>query len=347
MYSYCKKGVGLFLYISLHISLFYLIIYLRCLVCIFNVHLQKRNIDMDTFKLPPFLNNGDLVTIISPSGKIDSNFLKGAKKRLESWGLKVIIAKHAASEHGRFAGSTRQRLEDLQNALDCNKSKAILCSRGGYGAVHLIDKLNFDKFNANPKWLLGYSDITLLHALMQKNGYRSIHSLMARHLAVEDKDDVNSLHLKNILFGQIPSYYSPKHKLNIKGKNVGVLKGGNLSVLYGLRGTPYDLQPKGTILFLEDIGERPYHIDRMMNNLKLGGVLENLSGLIVGQFTEYEEDLSIGKEVYDMIAELTAPYGYPVCFNFPVGHVTNNVPLICGAEVELDVTQNGATLTFK
>lgn len=302
---------------------------------------------MDTLQLPPFLNIGDLVTIVSPSGKIDSDFIKGAKKRLESWGLKVNIAKHAGSEHGRFAGSTKQRLGDLQDALDCKNTKAILCSRGGYGAIHLIDKLNFEKFAANPKWLLGYSDITLLHALIQQKGYCSIHSLMARHLAVEDKEDANSLHLKNMLFGQLPTYHTPKHKLNRKGTCEGILRGGNLSVLYGLRGTPYDLKPKGTILFIEDIGERPYHIDRMMNNLKLGGVLENLSGLIVGQFTEYEEDRSIGKEVYDMIAEMAAPYGYPVCFNFPVGHITNNAPLICGANVELTIGNDGGTLAFK
>ena len=127
---------------------------------------------------------------------------------------------------------------------------------------------------------------------------------MARHLSVEPKDDVCSLHLKNLLFGELPTYQSPKHKLNIKGTAKGTLRGGNLSVLYGLRGTPYDFPAEGTILFIEDIGERPYHIDRMMNNLKLGGVLEKLSGLIVGQFTEYEEDLSIGKEVYEMIADM-------------------------------------------
>lgn len=302
---------------------------------------------MDTIQIPPFLQTGDQVTLISPSGKIDSDFLKGAKKTLESWGLKAVIAKHAAGEHGRFSGSVKQRTADLQEAMDDNKCKAILCSRGGYGAIHLIDKINFTKFSYNPKWLLGYSDITLLHALFQQNGYASIHSLMARHLAVESKEDVNTQHLKKMLFGEVSTYQSPKNKLNIKGSSSGVLRGGNLSVLYGLRGTPYDFQAKDTILFIEDIGERPYHIDRMMNNLKLGGVLENLSGLIVGQFTEYEEDRSLGKEVCEMIADMVAPYGYPVCFDFPVGHVTNNVPLICGAKVQLSVTNNGGELIFQ
>ena len=302
---------------------------------------------MRTIQFPPYLQEGDRVTIISPAGKIDKNFLKDAKKTLESWGLEVVISKHAAGEAGRFSGSVKQRTADLQWAMDDESTKAILCSRGGYGAIHLIDQIDFTKFRENPKWLLGYSDITLLHELLQYNGFASVHSPMARHLSVEPKDDVCSLHLKNLLFGELPTYQSPKHKLNIKGTAKGTLRGGNLSVLYGLRGTPYDFPAEGTILFIEDIGERPYHIDRMMNNLKLGGVLEKLSGLIVGQFTEYEEDLSIGKEVYEMIADMVTPYGYPVCFNFPVGHVVNNVPLICGCETELTVGNNGAELIFK
>lgn len=302
---------------------------------------------MKTFQFPPFLQPGDKVTIISPAGKIDKNFLKGAQKTMESWGLKVNIAKHAAGEDGRFSGTTRQRTADLQVAMDDEQTKAILCSRGGYGAIHLIDQIDFTRFKQSPKWLLGYSDITLLHGLYQHNGFASIHSLMARHLAVEATDDPCSLHLKELLFGKLPTYQSPKHKLNLKGAAKGTLRGGNLSVLYGLRGTPYDFSAEGTILFIEDIGERPYHIDRMMHNLKLGGVLEKLSGLIVGQFTEYEEDLSIGKEVYEMIADLVKPYGYPVCFDFPVGHIANNVPLICGGEIELTVGNNGAEVTFK
>lgn len=302
---------------------------------------------MKKYTYPPFLQEGDKVTIISPAGKIDKSFLKGAKKVLESWGLEVAIAKHADGESGRFSGTVKQRTADLQTAMDDEKTKVILCSRGGYGAIHLVDQINFTKFSENPKWLLGYSDITLLHELFQYNGYTSIHSLMARHLSVEPQDDPCSLHLKNMLFGELPSYQSPQHKLNIKGSAKGILRGGNLSVLNGLRGTPYDFPAEGTILFIEDIGERPYHIDRMMNNLKLGGVLEKLSGLIVGQFTEYEEDLSIGKEVYEMIADMVKPYGYPVCFDFPVGHVASNVPLICGSETELTVESKGAELKFK
>ncbi len=294
---------------------------------------------MDTLRFPPFLEKGDKVTILSPSGKIDKNFLLGARKRLESWGLQVVMGKHAAGSSGRFAGTVKQRLADFQKALDDEKVKAIVCSRGGYGAVHLIDKLDFTAFKEHPKWLCGYSDITLLHELFQSEGYASLHSLMARHLAVEPEEDICTQAFKNLLFGQLPDYICGGHKLNRKGKATGMLRGGNLSVLYGLRGTKYDIPAKDTILFIEDIGERPYHIDRMMNNLKLGGVLERLSGLIVGQFTEYEEDLSMGGEVYQLIADAVKEYDYPVCFDFPVGHVKSNYPLVCGSLVELEVTK--------
>lgn len=294
---------------------------------------------MGALTFPPFLNKGDRVLILSPSGKIDKSFLLGARNRLESWGLKVTLARHADSSSGRFAGTVKQRLTDFQQAMDDEKIKAIFCSRGGYGAVHLIDKLDFTVFKEYPKWLFGYSDITLLHELFQYNGFASVHSLMARHLAVEPDEDVCTQAFHNLLFGQLPQYKFEGHKLNKKGKTTGVLRGGNLSVLYGLRGTKYDFPAENTILFIEDIGERPYHVDRMMHNLKLGGILENLAGLIVGQFTEYEEDLSLGKEVYELITDAVKECDYPVCFNFPVGHVARNYPLICGSQVELNVTK--------
>ena len=272
-------------------------------------------------QFPPFLQKGDKVVIVSPSSKIDQQFLKGAKKRMESWGLKVAIGKHAGSSSGRYAGTIKQRLKDLQDAMDDPKVKAILCSRGGYGAVHLIDKIDFTAFCEHPKWLLGFSDITALHNLFQN-------------------------YLKDILLANIPSYMCEKHKLNKQGTAQGVLHGGNMAVAYGLRGTPYDIPAEGTILFIEDVSERPHAIERMMYNLKLGGVLEKLSGLIIGQFTEYEEDCSLGKELYAALADLVKEYDYPVCFNFPVGHVTHNLPLINGAKVELVVGKKNVELKF-
>ena len=302
--------------------------------------------DMSDFILPPYLEKGDKVVIVSPSSKIDKQFLRGAKKRLESWGLKVVVGKNAGNSSGRYAGTIKQRLKDLQEAMNDPKVKAILCSRGGYGAVHLIDKLDFTAFHEHPKWLMGFSDITALHYLFQKNGYASLHSLMARHLTVEPEDDPCTLHLRDTLFGTLPTYICEKHKLNKLGTSEGVLRGGNMAVAYGLRGTPYDVIPEGTILFIEDVSERPHAIERMMYNLKLGGVLENLSGLIVGQFTEYDEDRSLGKELYAALADLVKEYDYPVCFNFPVGHVTNNLPLIEGAQVEFAVGKKNVELKF-
>ena len=230
--------------------------------------------------------------------------------------------------------------------MDDPEIKAILCSRGGYGAIHLIEKLDFTLFREHPKWVIGFSDITALHNLIQFNGFTSLHAPMARHLTVEPEDDPCTLYLKNILSGKLPEYYSRRHVLNKLGTAHGILRGGNMAVFHGLRGTPYDIPAEGTILFIEDVSERPHAIERMMYNLKLGGVLEKLSGLIIGQFTEYEEDRSLGKVLYAALADLVQEYDYPVCFNFPVGHVTNNLPLINGAEVKFTVGKKSVELKF-
>lgn len=307
---------------------------------------------MSSLIFPPYLQEGDRIIILSPSSKIDKTFLKGANKRLKSWGLEVVFAKHVGSAHGTYAGSIRQRLEDFQEAMDDEKAKAILCSRGGYGAVHLVGKSDFTKFREHPKWLIGFSDITALHNEFQKNGFASLHAPMARHLAVEPEDDFCTQALKDILFGNILAgeeafgYVCPRHKLNHEGTGTGILRGGNLSVFYGLRGTPYDLPAEGTILFIEDVGERPHAVERMMYNLKLGGVLEKLSGLIIGQFTEYEENKSLGKDLYGALADLVKEYDYPICFDFPVGHVTANFPMINGAEVTLEAGKKEVKLSF-
>ena len=251
-------------------------------------------------QFPPFLQKGDKVVIVSPSSKIDQQFLKGAKKRMESWGLKVAIGKHAGSSSGRYAGTIKQRLKDLQDAMDDPKVKAILCSRGGYGAVHLIDKIDFTAFCEHPKWLLGFSDITALHNLFQKNGYASLHSLMARHLTVEPEDDLCANYLKDILLGNIPSYMCEKHKLNKQGTAQGVLHGGNMAVAYGLRGTPYDIPVEGSLLFIVDVCERPHAIERMMYNLKLGGVLEGLRLFDLYRWKELKNAVDrINKEAAD------------------------------------------------
>lgn len=302
---------------------------------------------MKSLIYPPHLRAGDRVILLSPSGKIDPYFLQGAVRRLQSWGLRPVLAPHAAGECGRYAGTVEQRLHDLQAALDDPEARAILCSRGGYGAVHLVGRLDFTRFREHPKWLIGFSDITALHNVFQHEGFASLHAPMARHLTVEPADDPATRALHDVLFGLRPpgggedaaafAYTCPAHRLNRRGTCRGILRGGNLSVFYGLRGTPWDIPADGTILFLEDVSERPHAVERMMYNLKLGGVLERISGLIVGQFTEYEENLSLGKPLYEALADIMQPYDCPVCFDFPVGHVPLNLPLVCGAEAVLEV----------
>lgn len=301
---------------------------------------------------PPFLQIGDRVRLITPASEINPDIIDGAEICLRSWGLDVVRGKYVSAKMGRFSGSISQRLFDLQEALDDPKCKAIFCSRGGYGSIHLLPKINLKGFNANPKWLIGYSDITLLHVYLQMGGYTSIHGGMGKILANEARrpsaeaiEESVSL-LQEMLWGKSPEYRISHHPFNRSGKMIGPLHGGNLSILYSLRGTPYDNIPKGSILFIEDVGEKPYVIDRMMYNLKLGGILENLSGLIVGQFSEYEEDLDFGKTVYEIIADAVSDYSYPICFDFPVGHTGRNLPLIMGHNVCLEVNREAATLSY-
>jgi muramoyltetrapeptide carboxypeptidase len=300
---------------------------------------------MNSLVCPEILKDGDKVIILSPSSKIDENLIIGEKKHLESWGLQVVVSSHANGEYHSYSGTVEERLSDLQQAMDDPAVRAIFCSRGGYGAVHLLEFLNFDKFNSSPKWLLGFSDISALHALWQYHGYTSLHSFMARHLTVEPYDDQCTKDLHDFLFGKRTIDVNiPAEELNIKGSATGILRGGNLSVFYGMAATPYDIPEENTILFIEDVGERPYHIERMMYEIKLKGLLPKLKGLVVGQFTEYKEDDYIGKTVYQMIHDMVKPYGYPVCFNFPVGHVKNNRPLLMGGEFQLDVNNKGVRL---
>jgi len=221
--------------------------------------------------------------------------------------------------------------------------RLILCSRGGYGVVHILDKLNFTKIKKYPKWLVGYSDITALHLAFLRKGLTSLHGPMARHLA-ENSMDESSLLLKQILFTGNQKYVIEPHKLNITGNAKGILFGGNLAVLCGLIGTTYMKVPENGILFIEDIAESPYKIDRMMWQLKLSGILKKISGLIVGEFTECEEDPLMGTTIYESISDIIREYNYPVMFDFPVGHGAKNYPLIHGSTVNLIVNSNNVIL---
>ncbi len=296
---------------------------------------------------PPCLTPGDKVAIVSPSGAVDREYIEGAVKTLISWQLEPVVAPFARETFGRFAGTDEQRLHDLQQALDDPTVRAVLCSRGGYGMMRIVEKLNLNTFVRNPKWLIGFSDITILHAAAIHKEIQSIHAVMARGLTENDPQADPVTVLREILFGKIPnSYMLSPSILNRFGEATGTLIGGNLSVLHGLRGTAFDILPEGKVLFIEDVCEKPYHIDRMMQNLKLSGILSQLSGLLVGRFTEIDEDLSFGKTVEEIIWSAVEEYDYPVAFNFPVGHVDYNLPIIHGAKVKMTVFEMGGHITY-
>lgn len=296
--------------------------------------------------IPPFLTPFDKIAIVSPSGAIDVKYIDGAVKCLAEWRLQPIVGEFARGQVGRFSGTEEQRISDLQAAIDDDDIKAIFCSRGGYGLIQIVDSLDFTAFEIHPKWLIGFSDITVLHNAISGVHVVSLHSPMAKHLTESPHSNSARL-LHDVLFGQaLPNYTGSKQPLDRTGKVEGRLLGGNLSVLFSLRGTHFDLDTYDKILFIEDIAEKPYHIDRMMQNLKMGGVLENLKGLIVGQFTEYEEDPLMGKTVYEIIADAVSEYDYPVCFNYPAGHVENNIPLLLGANVKLSVANDKVELVY-
>ena len=296
---------------------------------------------------PQSLKPTDQIRIVSPSGSINPEYIDGATKVLSSWGLKVSEGKFARSEYGRFAGTKEQRLADLQEALDDLEVKAILCSRGGYGIAQIVDKLDFAKFKQNPKWLIGFSDITILHNAISNLGIASVHAVMAKHLTELPLDSEQIVALKDILFGKFPDYSVSYHPLNRNGIAKAKLVGGNLSVLMALRGSQFDLHYKNNILFLEDIAEKPYHVDRMIQNLRFSGVLSQLSGLIVGQFSDYEEDSLMMQTVSEIIYAAVSDYNYPVCFNFPAGHVDYNLALILGEKIILSVNEEAVKLTFQ
>lgn len=294
--------------------------------------------------IPQFLQSYDQIRIVSPSGAIDPQFIDGAKRVLMSWDLQVTEGDFARNEYGRFGGTKEQRIADLQTALDDAEVKAILCSRGGYGVAQIIDKLDFAKFSTNPKWLIGFSDITILHNAISNLGVASIHGIMTKHLTELPAGCEQVRQLKNILFGQLPDYEIPTHELNRTGKAEGKLIGGNLSVLAGMIGTLFDLPYEGNILFLEDIAEKPYHIDRMMQQLRLSGALSRISGLIVGQFSDCDEDPLMKMSITEIIADAVKDYSYPVCFNFPAGHVDYNLPIVMGKIAKLEVNDIYSTI---
>ncbi len=297
-------------------------------------------------KRPPFLKLNDKAVIVSPSGNVSPAYVNKAKDILEEWGLIVSISENALRETGRFSGFVEQRLADLQAAMDNPDVKLIFCSRGGYGAVHLLDRINFTSIKDNPKWLIGFSDITALHAALQSHGVMSIHGPMAKHFSDEGAANLSVLYTKAAVSGKDLNYTIPVEYpfLNRLGKATGTLFGGNLSVYTSLLGSNYINIPRNGILFLEDIGEEPYRIDRMIYQLKIAGVFNKIKGLIIGQFTEYEEDNRMYGTLYDSILSAVKEFDFPVCFGFPVGHTRINLPIVMGGKATLTIKKDTVLL---
>ena len=298
---------------------------------------------------PPPIKPGSKIRIVSPAGKIDEKYVLPAVKWFEGQGYRVELGKHVFDQHFQFAGTDKQRRKDLQTALDDPDCDVILCSRGGYGTVRIIDKLNFTDFLEYPKWLVGFSDITILHACLNNHEVPTIHGAMPRYFFDENgtpNENLNSL--MKILRGEDIGYSVPGTELNRKGNTKAELVGGNLSIISSLQGTFYDLDTEGKILFIEDIDEFLYHTDRMIHQLKLSGKLDNLAGLILGDFTDMKDNESpFGISVHEIISEAVSDFNYPVCFGFPAGHDKKNLALMFGREWELNVGDDAATLSFK
>lgn len=296
---------------------------------------------------PPFLQKGDVVAIVSTARKISLEELNPALQLLESWGLKAIIGNTIEAEENQFAGCDELRATDFQQMLDDQGIKAIWCARGGYGTVRIIDKLDFSAFKKNPKWVVGYSDVTVLHSHIHNFGIETLHAQMC--LEIENKTDETVESIRKILFGEDYSIeISRKDSFASSGIYSGELIGGNLSVLYSLCGSASEMKTDNKILFIEDLDEMLYHIDRMMMNLKRSGYLKNLKALIIGGMTEMKDNkVYFGKTAEEIIVELVKEYNYPIISNFPAGHIKDNRALIMGREVELNITENIIALSFK
>lgn len=281
------------------------------------------------------------IHILSPSGAIDPSYIDGAAARLRSWGFRVSEGKHARGSWGRFSGTDEERLDDLTHALQDPTIDYILCARGGYGLQRIISQLL--PLNSQHPTIIGFSDITELHQWSLAQGQASLHGLMCKHLTELPEDSEMIANWRKAIDNQPLRYEVPAHPLNRAGEVQGTLIGGNLSVLYGLQGTPYGLSmhdARCTILFIEDIAERHYHIDRMMQNLKMSGVLSQIKGLVVGQFSDCDDDPGMHESIYETIRRAVKDYDYPVLFDFPAGHVERNMPLWMGKPTTLKVSSS-------
>lgn len=293
---------------------------------------------------PPALQKGDSIYLLSTARKISLEELQPAIQTFETWGLKVVIGKTIGKEFRQFAGTDAERKEDFQFALNDTSIKAIICARGGYGTVRMMDDLNYDEFMKHPKWVVGFSDVTFLHTDISNNlGIQTLHAVMPFSFLKATLEAIETL--RKELFGVKNEFEIAPHELNRIGNAEGILIGGNLSILYSITGTKSGINTSGKILFLEDLDEYLYHIDRMMMNLKRSSKLNDLAGLVIGSFTEMKDNkVAFGCTAYDIIAEHVAEFKYPVCYNFPAGHIEDNRALVIGRKYSLQVSNDSVKL---
>lgn len=284
---------------------------------------------------PAFLKKGDKIGIIAPARKISKEEIQSAIDIFNAWGLEVVLSKNLFNADNQFSGTENERAEALQIMLNDDSIKAIISARGGYGTIRIIDKIDFTNFKKHPKWIIGYSDITVLHSHINNFGIETLHATMPINFT---KNAEATETLRKAIFGEQLNYEVESHPLNRKGKAEAELIGGNLSLIYALTGSVSDIDTKGKILFIEDLDEYLYHIDRMMLNLKRSGKLDHLAGLIIGGMTDMKDNtIPFGKTAEEIITDAVKKYDYPVCFNFPGGHVEKNLALYFGRKVKLKV----------
>lgn len=334
-----------FLYILLSATL------VLCLV------LHGQNKQEETLKMtselirPPYLKKGDTVAIVAPSGilKNREREVQQAVDLLKSWGLHATVGKHVFSKANHFAGTDEERCEDLQKAMDDPTISAIWCARGGYGTVRILDKLDYTKLKENPKWIIGYSDITALHNQLHNQGFESLHAIMCVSLTkdiTEVQESVDTF--KAALFGKPENYDLEGSKYNREGEAKGQLIGGNLTILHTMLGSDTSLDTSGKILFIEEIGEYKYHIDRMLQSMKRAGYFENLKGLVVGDMSKLRKNTTLwGTSVEQLILDALADYDFPIAFNMPAGHEEDNRALVLGRTVELKVGKESSELSYR
>ena len=298
--------------------------------------------------MPPCLKAGDTIAVISPSSSPDSLTVEKGCAAIREWGFMPIIGPHALDDYHGFAGEADDRAADLLWALSDPTVRAIMCSRGGDGAVQVLRRVPLTLFAAHPKWIIGFSDVTALHSAMVSAGVMSIHGSMCHAISAQGGTDSVSVMLRQLLQGQLPTYKVAHHELDQQGEAEGILVGGNFSVMCGLAGSDYDFlrDADDLILFIEDTDEEMTKVDRMLHLLEIRGVLQRLKGVIVGHFSKYKHPENGFADMREMLHHYLQHYAIPVCYAFPVGHQRPNYPLIEGCRVRLAVAADGTRLAF-